>query len=170
MLFLIVYSGSVGFSVNRKRCGLAFHPVCGVFQRNCRSRWMRRMSGYCRKFSSQIEFTLTEAVRPLAVEELGEILAIDFDMGGGIPKLNRDFRWVDQEQAVLSACSSLIAIVKHWDSRRVQFSHFSVKEFLSSDRLATSEMTALRLFSPYPPRVGACYYGASSLRCFTPIR
>jgi ankyrin repeat protein len=87
---------------------------------------------------------LTAAVRPLAVEELAEVLAIDFDVAGGIPKLNRDFRWADQEQAVLSACSSLIAIVNDWGSRRVQFSHFSVKEFLSSDRLATSEMPALR--------------------------
>ena len=87
---------------------------------------------------------LTAAVRPLAVEELAEVLAIDFDVAGGIPKLNGDFRWADQEQAVLSACSSLIAIVKDKDLRRVQFSHFSVKEYLSSDRLATSEMAALR--------------------------
>ena len=87
---------------------------------------------------------LTAAVRPLAVEELAEVLAIDFDVAGGIPKLNRDLRWIDQEQAVLSACSSLIAIVEDEDLRRVQFSHFSVKEYLSSDRLATSEMAALR--------------------------
>ncbi|KAF8496242.1 hypothetical protein F5888DRAFT_1635180 [Russula emetica] len=101
------------------------------------------------KFPSQIHAhrllqCLTAAVRPLAVEELAEVLAIDFDVAGGIPKLNRDFRWADQEQAVLSACSSLIVIVSDENSRRVQFSHFSVKEFLSSDRLATSEMAALR--------------------------
>jgi ankyrin repeat protein len=87
---------------------------------------------------------LTAAVRPLAVEELAEVLAIDFDVAGGIPKLNGDLRWADQEHAVLSACSSLIAIVKDDDLRRVQFSHFSVKEYLSSDRLATSEMAAMR--------------------------
>ncbi|KAF8496246.1 hypothetical protein F5888DRAFT_418419 [Russula emetica] len=92
---------------------------------------------------------LTAAVRPLAVEELAEVLAIDFDVAGGIPKLNRDFRWADQEQAVLSACSSLIVIVSDENSRRVQFSHFSVKEFLSSDRLATSEMAALRFHHIY---------------------
>jgi ankyrin repeat protein len=87
---------------------------------------------------------LTAAVRPLAVEELAEVLAIDFDVAGGIPKLNRDLRLADQEQAVHSACSSLIAIVKYKGSRRVQFSHFSVKEFLTSDRLATSELNPLR--------------------------
>ena len=85
---------------------------------------------------------LTVAVRPLCVEELAEVLAVDLDATGGIPKLNEDLRWEDQEQAVLSACSSLIAVV--WDdgSRVVQFSHFSVKEFLTSDRLATSTIDA----------------------------
>jgi len=37
---------------------------------------------------------------------------------------------------VMSACSSLITIVKDRNSRVVQFSHFSVKEFLTADRLA----------------------------------
>jgi len=93
---------------------------------------------------------LTVAVRPLRVEELAEILAVDFDTSEGIPKLNEALRWEDQEQAVLSACSSLIAVIKDEDedededSRVVQFSHFSVKEFLTSDRLATSKMDASR--------------------------
>ena len=85
---------------------------------------------------------LTVAVRPLQVEELAEILAIEFGATGGIPKLNEDLRWEDQEQAVLSACSSLIAVVRDDHSRVVQFSHFSVKEFLTSDRLATSTIDA----------------------------
>ena len=85
---------------------------------------------------------LTVAVRPLRVEELAEVLAVDFGTTGGIPKLNEDLRWEDQEQAVLSACSSLIAVVEDRSSRVVQFSHFSVKEFLTSDRLATSTIDA----------------------------
>ena len=87
---------------------------------------------------------LTVAIRPLRVEELAEVLAVDFGATGGIPKLNEDLRWEDQEQAVLSACSSLIAVVVVEDgsSRVVQFSHFSVKEFLTSDRLATSTIDA----------------------------
>ncbi len=77
------------------------------------------------------------AARPLQVEELAEVLAFDFS-GEGMPKLNPSWRWEDQEEAVLSTCSSLVTIVKdkESDSRVVQFSHFSVKEFLTADRLA----------------------------------
>ena len=81
---------------------------------------------------------LTVAVRPLLVEELAELLAFDFASSGGIPSLKEDWRWDDQEQAVLSTCSSLIAIIPRDDTRVVQFSHFSVKEFLTSSRLARS--------------------------------
>jgi hypothetical protein len=72
------------------------------------------------------------------VEELAEVLAVDFDNAEGKPKLNPNWRWEDQEQALLSSCTSLIAIVESDESRIVQFSHFSVKEFLTSARLATS--------------------------------
>ncbi|KAI9436591.1 hypothetical protein H4582DRAFT_1854129, partial [Lactarius indigo] len=82
---------------------------------------------------------LTVAVRPLSVAELAELLAFDFNVAkGGIPELNSNWRWEDHEQAVLSTCSSLIALVPGDESPVVQFSHFSVKEFLMSDRLATS--------------------------------
>ena len=88
---------------------------------------------------------LTVAVRPLRVEDLAEILAVDFNTSEGIPKLNEALRWEDQEQAVLSACCSLIAVIKGKSgSGVVQFSHFSVKEFLTSDRLATSKIDASR--------------------------
>ncbi len=85
---------------------------------------------------------LTVAFRPLKVEELAEVLAVDFSAEGGIPKLNEDRRWEDQEQAVLTTCSSLIAVVEVRGSRVVQFSHFSVKEFLTSDRLASKKDTS----------------------------
>jgi hypothetical protein len=81
---------------------------------------------------------LVVAVRPLLVEELAEVLAVDFDDAEGIPRLKPDWRWEEHELALLSACSSLIAIVQAGDSRVVQFSHFSVKEFLTSPRLATA--------------------------------
>jgi ankyrin repeat protein len=87
---------------------------------------------------------VTVAVRPLHVEELAEVLAVEFDTMAGTPKLNENLRWEDQEQAVLSACSSLIAVVDNNGSRVVQFAHFSVKEFLTSDRLATSTIDASR--------------------------
>jgi ankyrin repeat protein len=104
---------------------------------------------------------LVVATRPPRVAELAEVLAVDFDDREGIPRLNSDWRWEDQEQALLIACSSLIVIVEAGDvkasksdsvstsgdsdhdieagdSRIVQFSHFSVKEFLTSSRLATA--------------------------------
>ena len=68
------------------------------------------------------------------------MLAFDFRASteGGIPTLKEDWRWDDQEEAVLSTCSSLITIIPRDDSRVVQFSHFSVKEYLTSSRLARS--------------------------------
>jgi ankyrin repeat protein len=82
---------------------------------------------------------LTVAVRPLRVEELAEVLAFELDTAEGeLPRFHPDWRWEDQEHAVLSACSSLIAIVNSDDSRVIQFSHFSVKEYLTSERLSTS--------------------------------
>ena len=83
---------------------------------------------------------LTVAARPLRVEELAELLAFDFQATNnrGIPALREDWRWNEEEQAVLSTCSSLITIVRDGNSRVVQFSHFSVKEYLTSRRLAQS--------------------------------
>src|SRR6202789_780008 len=94
---------------------------------------------------------LVVAVRPLNVKELAEVLAVDFDDAEGIPKLNPDWRWEDEEQALLTSCSSLIAIVETDNSRVVQFSHFSVKEFLTSDRLATLNGNISRYFIDFEP-------------------
>jgi ankyrin repeat protein len=67
------------------------------------------------------------------------VLAFDFNEAPeGIPPLNADWRREDQEYAVLSTCSSLITVVHDGGARVVQFSHFSVKEFLTSDRLAVA--------------------------------
>ncbi|KAF8492083.1 hypothetical protein F5888DRAFT_1860114 [Russula emetica] len=90
---------------------------------------------------------LVVAIRPLRVAELAEVLAVDFDDSEGVPRLNADWRWEDQEQALLIARSSLIAIVEDGYSRVVQFSHFSVKEFLTSSRLSTAigEVSAYRI-------------------------
>jgi ankyrin repeat protein len=91
---------------------------------------------------------LTVAARPLFVEELAELLAFDFQAMDerGVPTLRENWRWNDQEQAVLSTCSSLIAIVRNGDSRVVQFSHFSVKEYLTSPRLAQSRGDVSRFY------------------------
>ena len=82
---------------------------------------------------------LVAAVRPLRVEELAEIFAIQFDSDAKTGfKIEESWRPENAEDAVLSACSTLIAIVSGENSEIVQFSHFSVKEFLTSNRLATT--------------------------------
>ena len=82
---------------------------------------------------------LAVAARPLRVEEIAELLEFDCRVprSGGVPKLE-NWRWDDHEEAVLSTCSSLIVIVPSGDSRVIQFSHFSVKAYLTSPRLARS--------------------------------
>ena len=94
---------------------------------------------------------LVVAIRPLRVDELAEVLAVDFDDADGIPKLNPKWRWEDEEQALLASCSSLIAIVESGKSRVVQFSHFSVREFLTSTRLASSSEDISRYFISLEP-------------------
>ena len=94
---------------------------------------------------------LVVAIRPLNVEELAEVLAVDFDDAEGIPKLKPDWRWEDEEQALLTSCSSLITTVETADSQIVQFSHFSVKEYLTSERLATSNGAVSRYYIDLEP-------------------
>ena len=81
---------------------------------------------------------LVVAIRPLRVEELARILAFDVDANEEEVPIDEDMRSEDQEQELLSACPSLITIVDDDDWRVVQFSHFSVQEFLMSDRLRLS--------------------------------
>ena len=83
---------------------------------------------------------LAVAIRPLRVEELAELFAIEFDGDAAGPSLKEGRRPDNAEDAVLSACSTLIAVIKNENSKTVQFSHFSVKEYLTSDRLRTPEM------------------------------
>jgi ankyrin repeat protein len=83
---------------------------------------------------------LTISARPLRVEELAEVFAIRADAETtGIPEFDARWRPADAEAAVLSACSSLITIVDVCGEQVVQFSHFSVQEFLTGNRLARSE-------------------------------
>ena len=91
---------------------------------------------------------LTVATRPLLVEELADILAFDFEAKDdrGIPTLREGRRWNDEEQTVLSTCSSLITIVDNGYSRVAQFSHFSVKEYLTSPRLTQSSADVSRFY------------------------
>ena len=89
------------------------------------------------EFAHRLFQFVAVASRPLRVEELAEMLAYDFK-AGQIPKFHEGWRIEDPVDAVLSTCSSLLAIVDvGYPSRNViQFSHFSVKEYLTSTRLA----------------------------------
>ena len=100
---------------------------------------LKNINAKNRAHASRLLHCLAVAVRPLRVEELAEILTFDFAAAQGrIPKFRPNRRLKDQEEAVLSICSSLVTIVDKGGSRVVQFSHLSVKEFLTSDHLATS--------------------------------
>jgi ankyrin repeat protein len=74
------------------------------------------------------------ASRPLRIEELAEFLAFDFKTGS-TPAFLVDWRPQDPAYTVLSTCSSLLVVVDV-DAPVVQFAHFSVKEYLTSTRLA----------------------------------
>ena len=66
---------------------------------------------------------LVAAARPLRVEELAEIFTIEFDPNA-TANIVEGWRPESPEEAVLSACSTLVAIVDDESSRIVQFSHF----------------------------------------------
>ena len=80
---------------------------------------------------------VAESIRPLRVEELADILAIEFE-AGELPRYHMNWRPDDPEEEVLSICSGLITIVDIDGSRVVRFSHFSVKEYLTSERIANA--------------------------------
>ena len=89
------------------------------------------------EFAHRLFQFIAVASRPLLVEELSELLAFDFETAP-IPEFHEDWRLEDPVHAVLSTCSSLLAIVdaRYRSGKVIQFSHFSVKEYLTSARLA----------------------------------
>ena len=102
-------------------------------------RVLREIPKEKRQHAHRLFQCLVVAIRPLRAEELAELFAIEFDRDAG-PSLKEGWRPESPEDAVLSACSTLIAVIEDKGSKIVQFSHFSVKEYLTSDRLRTSEM------------------------------
>src|SRR6266478_2431647 len=91
-----------------------------------------------RKYAQRLFQCLSVLIRPLRVEELAEIFAVQLDATAAtLPA--RDLRPHSMEWVVLSACSSLIITIDQGGGRVVQFAHLSVKEFLTSERLAQAE-------------------------------
>ena len=114
-------------------------------------RLLREIGTANQHFAYRLLQFLAVAIRPLRVEELAEIIALDFDVAKeGIPELKEDWRSKNQREAILLTCSSLISVVKDGSHHVVQFSHFSVKEFLTSDQLATSSAISYFHILPEP--------------------
>ena len=93
-----------------------------------------------RKHAIRLLRCLAFSRRPLRVNEIAEVLATRFD-SGQIPRLHKDQRSTKPDEDVLLAGSTLITTIKpgvHGNTRVVQFSHYSVVEFLTSERLASS--------------------------------
>ena len=88
------------------------------------------------------------ARRPLRVEELAEFLAFKLEAGGSLT-FEGDWRPENARDTVLSTCSSLITIVDVEDSPVIQFSHFSIKEYLTSNRIAEGPVS--RYYIPLEP-------------------
>src|SRR6266404_5466403 len=89
------------------------------------------------KYACHLFQCLAVSVRPLRVDELAGILAVLLETEED-SEYHDDWCAEDAQQAVLSTCSTLITIVNIDGSPVVQFSHFSVKEFLTSSRLANA--------------------------------
>ena len=95
--------------------------------------------------ASRLFQCMVAAARPLRVEELGELFAIEFGANNA-PTLVEGWRPENAEEAVLSTCSTFITIIDDEGDSIVQFSHFSVKEYLTSDRLQLSQVENIRQY------------------------
>jgi hypothetical protein len=63
-----------------------------------------------REYAQRLFQCLLVSIRPLRVEELAEILAVQFDEATP-PTFNSAWRPENAEEAVMSVCSSFVAIV-----------------------------------------------------------
>ena len=80
------------------------------------------------------------ARRPLQVEELADFLAFKSETGGS-PTFDRNWQSENSRDMVLSTCSSLVAIVTVDGMPVIQFSHYSVKEYLTSGRITNRRVS-----------------------------
>jgi ankyrin repeat protein len=90
-----------------------------------------------RDYARRLFQCLVISIRPLLVKELAELFVIQ-PYGDTTPALDNGWRPEDPEEFILSTCSTLVSIVDINGAKAVQFSHFSVREYLTSDRIANS--------------------------------
>ena len=103
------------------------------------------------KYAHRLFQCVTAVSRPLDVNELAEFLAFDFE-AGSIPTFLADWRPEDPVHTVLSICSSLLVVIKQdYGPPVVQFAHFSVKEYLTSARLAQAKETISHFYVSMAP-------------------
>jgi len=108
-------------------------------------RTLQRIDNANWDFAHRLFQCVAVASRPLRVGELAEFFAFDFDSYGRfIPQIEEGWRLENPRDAVLSTCSSLLVVVNVDDSQVIQFPHYSVKEFLTSKRIANAEDTVSR--------------------------
>ena len=107
-----------------------------------------------RTYAHRLFQCLIVSIRPLHVKELSELFAVlpDTESTSGF---NIGWRPEDPEEFILSACSTLVTIVDadaddDDNEKVVQFSHFSVREYLTSDRIANSAPVSYFRISPRP--------------------
>jgi hypothetical protein len=115
---------------------------CGMPCLSYRRHWTKRINERCERsmaavweLAHRLFQCVAVASRPLRVDELAEFLAFEFEEDQ-VPGFHEGWRSEDPLHAVLSTCSSLLSVVYQGRSPVVEFSHFSVKEFLMSARLA----------------------------------
>ena len=101
-------------------------------------RTLRNIDNQKRKYAQRLFQCLLVSIRPLRVEELAAILPGRFDATAPT-SFKKHSRPLDAKGLVLSACASLITTINQGGSQVVQFAHFSVKEYLTSERLAAAE-------------------------------
>jgi len=86
---------------------------------------------------------LTHSLRPLTLRELAEAISIE------IGQARMDFSAVPTDPAdILRFCGGLVTIAGHDDQETVNFSHFSIKEFLLSPRILDTEVAEFYGGSP----------------------
>ena len=109
---------------------------------------MQEIDEQNRDYAHRLFQCVAAARRPLRAEELAEFLAFDFE-AGSTPTFLADWRSEDPQNEVLSICSTLLVVVKlPSGSPVIQFAHFSVKEYLTSARLAETKDTISRFHVP----------------------
>ena len=108
-------------------------------------RTLREINNENWELAHQLFQCVAVASRPLRVDELAGFLAFDFK-AGPIAKLQEGWQLQDPVDAVLSTCPTLLTLAHVDGSPVIQFSHFSVKEFLTSTRLAEADDKTLRRY------------------------